>query len=67
MFLKRWREEQEGEESNGEEKRRNKEADDFSLTPHSLQLELPQVCVCALSIQRRLKEHTNNLFLSLCP
>ncbi|XP_049426261.1 epithelial cell-transforming sequence 2 oncogene-like isoform X2 [Epinephelus fuscoguttatus] len=63
MFLKRWREEQEGEESNGEEKRRNKEADDFSLTPHSLQLELPQTALDWRGAAARELLHSECLYL----
>ncbi|XP_049918915.1 epithelial cell-transforming sequence 2 oncogene-like [Epinephelus moara] len=63
MFLKRWHEEQEGEESSGEEKRRNKEADDFSLTPHSLQLELPQTALDWRGAAARELLHSECLYL----
>ncbi|XP_018516508.1 epithelial cell-transforming sequence 2 oncogene-like [Lates calcarifer] len=45
LFLTRWSEGKEREESNGEDKRKTKGADDFSLAPHSSQRLLPEQTV----------------------
>ncbi|XP_039997905.1 epithelial cell-transforming sequence 2 oncogene-like [Xiphias gladius] len=43
IFLSRWSEEKEGEDRSPEDKGRTKEADDFSLAPHSSQRSLPEL------------------------
>ncbi|XP_054480022.1 epithelial cell-transforming sequence 2 oncogene-like [Anoplopoma fimbria] len=70
VFLTRWSEEKEGEESSGGEKRRNKGAHDFSLAPHDSQKcaglipELPQIVFDWRGAAARELHHSECLYLS---
>ncbi|XP_044044502.1 epithelial cell-transforming sequence 2 oncogene-like [Siniperca chuatsi] len=70
VFLTRWNEEKEGEESSGEEKWRNKRADDFFLAPRSSQEcfspmipELPQTALDWRGAVARELHHSECIYL----
>ncbi|XP_071320821.1 epithelial cell-transforming sequence 2 oncogene-like isoform X1 [Trachinotus anak] len=65
VFLTRWNEKKEGEESTGEDKRRTKGADDFSLAHRSQRLpaELPQMVLDWRGVVSRELHHSECLYL----
>ncbi|XP_067439428.1 epithelial cell-transforming sequence 2 oncogene-like isoform X1 [Thunnus thynnus] len=68
IFLTRWSEQKEGEETSGEKKWRNKGADDVSSAPHSSQIcllpEQPQTALDWRGAAARELHHSECLYLS---